>query len=134
MRVDENDEAGFGNHTGQVFGYGQFFSNSSIPSAAESMPSTCEFYKLIRVRLTVNELSVINRANNIQHLVARALCCTNFADGGSLLPLSLFYSDASANRVEERSRVPRSRSLARLRRNATMSHAFSCVQPVFIDL
>ncbi|GBP21759.1 hypothetical protein EVAR_10937_1 [Eumeta japonica] len=30
--------------------------------------------------------------------------------------------------------VPRSRSHARLRRNATLSHAFSCVQPVFIDL
>ncbi|GBP97572.1 hypothetical protein EVAR_90299_1 [Eumeta japonica] len=30
--------------------------------------------------------------------------------------------------------VPRSRSHARLRRNATMSHAFSCVQPAFIDL
>ncbi|GBP56159.1 hypothetical protein EVAR_23598_1 [Eumeta japonica] len=30
--------------------------------------------------------------------------------------------------------VPRSRSHALLRRNATMSHAFSCVQPAFIDL
>ncbi|GBP51340.1 hypothetical protein EVAR_34126_1 [Eumeta japonica] len=30
--------------------------------------------------------------------------------------------------------IPRSRSRARLRRNATMSHAFSCVQPAFIDL
>ncbi|GBP66204.1 hypothetical protein EVAR_97155_1 [Eumeta japonica] len=37
--------------------------------------------------------------------------------------------------VEERSLAPRSRSRARLRRNATMSHAFSCVQPAaFIDL
>ncbi|GBP75096.1 hypothetical protein EVAR_49268_1 [Eumeta japonica] len=30
--------------------------------------------------------------------------------------------------------VPRSRSHARLRRNAIMSHAFSCVQPAFTDL
>ncbi|GBP35681.1 hypothetical protein EVAR_75006_1 [Eumeta japonica] len=53
---------------------------------------------------------------------------------GCVRPLSLFYSDASADGVEERSFVPRSRSHARLRRNATMSHAFSCVQPAFIDL
>ncbi|GBP91738.1 hypothetical protein EVAR_57918_1 [Eumeta japonica] len=38
-----------------------------------------------------------------------------------------------ADGVEERLLVPRSRSRARLRRNAT-SHAFSCVQPAFIDL
>ncbi|GBP04083.1 hypothetical protein EVAR_74824_1 [Eumeta japonica] len=43
---------------------------------------------------------------------------------GCVRPLSLFYSDASADGVEERSYVPRSRSHARLRRNATMSHAF----------
>ncbi|GBP45918.1 hypothetical protein EVAR_41219_1 [Eumeta japonica] len=49
-------------------------------------------------------------------------------------PLSLFYSDASADGVEERPLIPRSRSHARLRRNATMSHAFSCVQAAFIDL
>ncbi|GBP23569.1 hypothetical protein EVAR_80184_1 [Eumeta japonica] len=49
-------------------------------------------------------------------------------------PPSLFYPHASADRVEERSLVPRSRSHARLRRNAIMSHAFSCVQPAFIDL
>ncbi|GBP69311.1 hypothetical protein EVAR_49598_1 [Eumeta japonica] len=30
--------------------------------------------------------------------------------------------------------VPRSRSHARIRRNATMNHVFSCVQPAFIDL
>ncbi|GBP08146.1 hypothetical protein EVAR_2934_1 [Eumeta japonica] len=53
---------------------------------------------------------------------------------GCVRPLSLFYSDASADGVEERSLVPRSRSYARLRRNATMSHAFSCVQTAFIDL
>ncbi|GBP30369.1 hypothetical protein EVAR_18168_1 [Eumeta japonica] len=53
---------------------------------------------------------------------------------GCVRPLSLFYSDASADGVEERSRGPRSRSHARLRRNATMSHTFPCVQPVFIDL
>ncbi|GBP64183.1 hypothetical protein EVAR_35572_1 [Eumeta japonica] len=53
---------------------------------------------------------------------------------GCVRPLSLFYSDASADGVEERSLVPRSRSRARLRRNATMSHAFSCVQPALIDL
>ncbi|GBP39069.1 hypothetical protein EVAR_27427_1 [Eumeta japonica] len=52
----------------------------------------------------------------------------------SVQPLSLFYSDISANGVEERSLVPRSRSHARLRRNATMSRAFSCEQPAFIDL
>ncbi|GBP67775.1 hypothetical protein EVAR_22177_1 [Eumeta japonica] len=49
-------------------------------------------------------------------------------------PLSLFYSDASANGVEERSLVPRFRSYARLGRNATINHVFSCVQPAFIDL
>ncbi|GBP72861.1 hypothetical protein EVAR_48845_1 [Eumeta japonica] len=49
-------------------------------------------------------------------------------------PLSLFYSDESADGMEERSFVPRSRSHARLRQNATMNQAFSCVQPVFIDL
>ncbi|GBP90189.1 hypothetical protein EVAR_64171_1 [Eumeta japonica] len=53
---------------------------------------------------------------------------------GCVRPLSLFYSDASADGVEERSLVPRSRSHAQLRRNVTMSHAFSCVQPAFIDL
>ncbi|GBP89100.1 hypothetical protein EVAR_64165_1, partial [Eumeta japonica] len=37
----------------------------------------------------------------------------------------LFYSGASVDGVEKRSLVPRSRSHARLRRNATMSHAFS---------
>ncbi|GBP85614.1 hypothetical protein EVAR_67726_1 [Eumeta japonica] len=41
---------------------------------------------------------------------------------------------ASADGVEERSLVPRSRSYARLRRNTTMSHGFSCVQAAFIDL
>ncbi|GBP20181.1 hypothetical protein EVAR_82054_1 [Eumeta japonica] len=59
---------------------------------------------------------------------------TNSSRVGCVRPLSLFYSDASADGVEERSLVPRSRSRARLRRNATMSHAFSCVQPAFIDL
>ncbi|GBP35168.1 hypothetical protein EVAR_18293_1 [Eumeta japonica] len=53
---------------------------------------------------------------------------------GCVRSLSLFYSDASADEVEDRSLVPRSRSHARLRRNATTSHAFSCVQPAFIDL
>ncbi|GBP54786.1 hypothetical protein EVAR_87858_1 [Eumeta japonica] len=54
--------------------------------------------------------------------------------GGCVRPLSLFYTDASADGVEERSLVPRSRSHARLGRKATMSHAFSCVQSAFIDL
>ncbi|GBP01066.1 hypothetical protein EVAR_2330_1 [Eumeta japonica] len=49
-------------------------------------------------------------------------------------PLSLFYSDASADTVKERSLIPRSRSHARLRPNTTMSHAFSYVRPTFIDL
>ncbi|GBP57462.1 hypothetical protein EVAR_36114_1 [Eumeta japonica] len=53
---------------------------------------------------------------------------------GCARPLSLFYSDAPADEEEKRSLVPRSRSHARLRRNATMNHAFSCVQPAFIDL
>ncbi|GBP35712.1 hypothetical protein EVAR_82646_1 [Eumeta japonica] len=53
---------------------------------------------------------------------------------GCVRPLSLFYSDASADGVEERSLVPRSRSHAQLRQNATMSHAFPCVPPAFIDL
>ncbi|GBP03588.1 hypothetical protein EVAR_101890_1 [Eumeta japonica] len=53
---------------------------------------------------------------------------------GCVRPLSLFYSDVSADGLEERSLVPRSLSHAQLRRNATMSHAFSCVQPAFIDL
>ncbi|GBP90180.1 hypothetical protein EVAR_57520_1 [Eumeta japonica] len=53
---------------------------------------------------------------------------------GCVRPLSLFYSDASADGVEERSLIPRSRSCAQLRRNATMSHAFSCAQLAFIDL
>ncbi|GBP19112.1 hypothetical protein EVAR_83425_1 [Eumeta japonica] len=47
---------------------------------------------------------------------SRPLCCVR--------PLSLFYSDASVNGVEERSLVPRSRSHARFKQNATMSHAF----------
>ncbi|GBP63076.1 hypothetical protein EVAR_50032_1 [Eumeta japonica] len=51
-----------------------------------------------------------------------------------LRPLFLFYSDASTDGVEERSLVLLSRSHARFRRNATMSHAFSCVQPAFIDV
>ncbi|GBP11158.1 hypothetical protein EVAR_5993_1 [Eumeta japonica] len=68
---------------------------------------------------------------------------------GCVQLLSLFYSDASADGVEKRgmrhkpnawadraslSLVPRSRSHVRQKRNATMSHAFSCVQPAFIDL
>ncbi|GBP08086.1 hypothetical protein EVAR_2891_1 [Eumeta japonica] len=53
---------------------------------------------------------------------------------GCVRPLYLSYSDASADGVEERSLVPRSRSHSRLRRNATMSHTFSYVQPAFIDL
>ncbi|GBP24062.1 hypothetical protein EVAR_27285_1 [Eumeta japonica] len=53
---------------------------------------------------------------------------------GCMRPLSLFYSDESADGVEERSLVPRSRLHARLRRNATISHVFSCVQPAYINL
>ncbi|GBP35658.1 hypothetical protein EVAR_74983_1 [Eumeta japonica] len=48
---------------------------------------------------------------------------TNCSRVGRVRPLSLF-----------RSLVPRSHSHARLRRNATISHALSCVQPAFIDL
>ncbi|GBP18951.1 hypothetical protein EVAR_78419_1 [Eumeta japonica] len=49
---------------------------------------------------------------------------THQEDNFERWPLSLFYSDASADGVEERSLVPLSRSHARLRRNATMSHTF----------
>ncbi|GBP79154.1 hypothetical protein EVAR_62055_1 [Eumeta japonica] len=59
-----------------------------------------------------------------------ALCIV----GGCVRPLSLSYSDASADGVGERSFVTCSRSHARLRRNATMSHAFWYVQPGLIDL
>ncbi|GBP20664.1 hypothetical protein EVAR_16537_1 [Eumeta japonica] len=52
---------------------------------------------------------------------------------GCMRPLCLFYLDASADGVEERSLVSSSRSHARLKRNATMSHVFSCVQLAFID-
>ncbi|GBP75637.1 hypothetical protein EVAR_28849_1 [Eumeta japonica] len=58
--------------------------------------------------------------------IVEELCCVR--------PLPPFYSDASADGVEERALVPHSRSHARLRRNATMSHAFSCVQLTFSDL
>ncbi|GBP24998.1 hypothetical protein EVAR_94292_1 [Eumeta japonica] len=43
---------------------------------------------------------------------------------GRVRPLSLFYSDASADGVEERSLVPRCRSYTRLRLNATMRILF----------
>ncbi|GBP47157.1 hypothetical protein EVAR_38267_1 [Eumeta japonica] len=62
------------------------------------------------------------------------ILCQNSSHVGCVRPLTFFYSDASADGVEERSLVLRSRSHARLRWNATMSHAFSCVQPAFIDL
>ncbi|GBP13496.1 hypothetical protein EVAR_4241_1 [Eumeta japonica] len=55
-------------------------------------------------------------------------------DVGCVRPLSLFHSDESADGVEERSLVSRSRSHARLKRNATMNHSFSCVQQAFIAL
>ncbi|GBP74802.1 hypothetical protein EVAR_43107_1 [Eumeta japonica] len=56
----------------------------------------------------------------------------SFSVRGCVLPPSLFYSDASADGVEKRSLVValRSRSHARLKRNAT----FSCVQLTFIHL
>ncbi|GBP51939.1 mRNA-capping enzyme [Eumeta japonica] len=49
------------------------------------------------------------------------------------------YKEMDASQAERLGRsclsvVPCSRSHARLRRNATMSHDFSCVQPAFIDL
>ncbi|GBP53640.1 hypothetical protein EVAR_38614_1 [Eumeta japonica] len=81
--------------------------------------------------------------------VKRAQCSTGESDKRSLFaepyrqqvrrvgcvrPLSLFYSDASADGVEERQLAPCSRSHARLRRNATMNHDFSFVQSAFIDL
>ncbi|GBP34322.1 Angiotensin-converting enzyme [Eumeta japonica] len=65
------------------------------------------------------------------------LRCQNSSCLSHVRPLSLFYSDASADGVEERSLAPRSRSHARLRRNATMSHAFSikqCTEVTMQDL
>ncbi|GBP81599.1 hypothetical protein EVAR_62086_1 [Eumeta japonica] len=52
--------------------------------------------------------------------------------------LKLYSKEIDASQAERLGQsclsiVPRSRSHARLRRNATMSHAFSCVQPAFID-
>ncbi|GBP41067.1 Lachesin [Eumeta japonica] len=82
---------------------------------------------------------VLGAAGTVAIILCLALVATRLRHRardyeGCVRPLSLFYSDASADGVEERSLVPRSRSHAQLRRNATMSHAFSCVQPVFIDL
>ncbi|GBP38240.1 hypothetical protein EVAR_18120_1 [Eumeta japonica] len=53
-------------------------------------------------------------------------------------PLSSPSKEIDASQAERLGRsclsiVPRSHSHARLRRNATMSHAFSCMQPAFID-
>ncbi|GBP65350.1 hypothetical protein EVAR_52124_1 [Eumeta japonica] len=63
----------------------------------------------------------------MMNLIALLLICLSNLllkkNGCCVRPLSLFYSDASADGVEERSLVLRSRSHARLRRNATMSHA-----------
>ncbi|GBP43774.1 hypothetical protein EVAR_28949_1 [Eumeta japonica] len=67
----------------------------------------------------------------VYFIISKTTC---YACVSCVRPLSLFYSDVSADRVEERSLVLRSRSHARLGRNATMSRAFSCVQPAFIDL
>ncbi|GBP12798.1 hypothetical protein EVAR_6122_1 [Eumeta japonica] len=63
--------------------------------------------------------------------VIHGYCC------GCARPLGSKEIDASqAERLGRSclSIVPRSRSHARLRQNATMSHAFSCVQPAFIHL
>ncbi|GBP39482.1 hypothetical protein EVAR_23833_1 [Eumeta japonica] len=54
-------------------------------------------------------------------------------------PVPLRSKEIDASQAERLGRsclsiVPRSRLHVRFRRNATMSHAFSCMQPVFIDL
>ncbi|GBP25722.1 Sex peptide receptor [Eumeta japonica] len=98
---------------------------SSFPSSNNSLPLSSDILFLPKKPATHRELSrrlQVSMGGNEQLL------------SGCVRPLSLFYSDASADGVEERSLVPRSRSHARLRRNATMSHAFSYVQPAFIDL
>ncbi|GBP61313.1 hypothetical protein EVAR_53228_1 [Eumeta japonica] len=84
------------------------------------------FYNEIQMLLYKSEPKMLKSANKRpEHGQTRVGC---------VRPLSLFYSDASADAVVERSLVPRSYSHARLRRNATMSYVFSCVQPAFIDL
>ncbi|GBP92258.1 hypothetical protein EVAR_68219_1 [Eumeta japonica] len=66
---------------------------------------------------------------------ANALCHEDdyVALYGCVGPLSLFYSNASVDAVEEILLVPRSRSHARLRRNATMSHAFSATLKRYLE-
>ncbi|GBP61221.1 hypothetical protein EVAR_45239_1 [Eumeta japonica] len=85
-------------------------------------------------------ISLLNQITETgERIILKQLFSPNWRAGFSGLrsrvrcvrPLSLFDSDASADGVEERSLVPRSRSHARLRRNMTMSHAFLCVQPAY---
>ncbi|GBP20781.1 hypothetical protein EVAR_14507_1 [Eumeta japonica] len=83
-------------------------------------------YKALN-RLNIKYISHLLVHNGIALLRSLRL---KTARKGYVRPLSLFYSDVSADEVEERSFVPRARSHARLRRNATMSHAFSHEQQV----
>ncbi|GBP47546.1 Arf-GAP with coiled-coil, ANK repeat and PH domain-containing protein 2 [Eumeta japonica] len=79
--------------------------------------------------------SIVNKiyeANAGGTSITRATPDCDTSRVGCVRPLSLFYSDASADGVEERSLVPRSRSHTRLRRNVTMSHAFSSVRETWI--
>ncbi|GBP07804.1 hypothetical protein EVAR_77995_1 [Eumeta japonica] len=82
--------------------------------------------KTILSKNKLRESAIFERSENVTEC--------DIVGRGCVRLLSLFYSDASADGVEERSLAPRSRSHARLRRNATMSHTFSYVQPAFIDL
>ncbi|GBP66541.1 hypothetical protein EVAR_51066_1 [Eumeta japonica] len=105
----------------------KYLTAREMSNAKPSLPSNTEvFEKFLEEgkKRRLNSCDVIKYQND--YVFDQTESCVR--------PLSLFYSDASADRVEERSLVPRSRSHARLRRNATMSHALSCVQPAFIDL
>ncbi|GBP13940.1 hypothetical protein EVAR_10502_1 [Eumeta japonica] len=114
----------------------------SVPSARNA--HTYDIHDFIRVVVMRSETSPKAEITTVkgsealsrQNRGLRDICITTHFSSrvGCVRPLSLFYLDASADGAEERSLVPRSRSHARLRRKATMSHAFSCVQPAFIDL
>ncbi|GBP07949.1 hypothetical protein EVAR_78093_1 [Eumeta japonica] len=75
--------------------------------------------------LNISDRTPAGRAARIRIRFIRFLLCAAAVS---------FYSDAYADELEETSLVPRSRSHARFRRNATMRVPFSCVQPAFINL
>ncbi|GBP94340.1 hypothetical protein EVAR_63868_1 [Eumeta japonica] len=114
-----SDERGIGRWRGEYNVHRPFVLTRSPLTAL----STC----------TVNELSQIITGEASRPALP-GVDNDNPSSSRCVRPLSLFYSDASADGVEERSLVRCSRSYTRLRRNATKSHAFSCVQTAFIDL